>query len=200
VSYVFAFVVGYLIGSIPSAIWISRMWGVDLMAGGTGNPGANNAMRLGGSGLAVAVLVVEVLKGLTSVLAGYALGGDVGGVTAGLGAVIGNVYNVWLGFNGGKGLSIGGGVILGVWPLAFPFAVMLLIGSSAATRSSGRGALITLGSLVVGAALWSIGDMPVAWGVEDDRLLVPAMLGLGLILVRKHWRDAVHPLSAHDHR
>jgi glycerol-3-phosphate acyltransferase PlsY len=62
--------VGYLIGSVPTALWLGKLWGVDLRRGGTGNPGANNARRLGGNTLALLVLIVEITKGLLAVVVG----------------------------------------------------------------------------------------------------------------------------------
>ena len=67
-----AAITGYLIGSVPTAVWLGKLWGVDLRRGGTGNPGANNARRLGGLPLAFLVLVVEMAKGMTAVAAGLA--------------------------------------------------------------------------------------------------------------------------------
>lgn len=193
---VLAAVAGYAIGSLPTAIWLGRLWRVDLRSGGTGNPGANNARRLGGNGLAILVLVVEVAKGVLAVVLGSALGGDVAAVVAGLGAVVGNIYNVWLGFGGGKGLSIAGGVLLGIWPVVFPFAILLLVATSALTRSSGRGALLTLLVLVVTAAVWERFEISPGWGVADPGLLFLGVTGISFVLLPKHWHDAKHPIRS----
>ncbi len=193
---VVAFVVGYLIGSIPTAVWLGSLWGVDLRDGGSRNPGANNARRLGGFKLALIVLIVEVVKGVTAVAAGFAIGDDSGAVAAGLGAIAGNVYNIWLGFRGGKGLGISAGVLLGTWPVMFPVALGILILTSALTRSTGKGTLIGLSVLIVGALAWDQLGMGDAWGVEDQRLLLLAAVGISLILVRKHWYDARHPVRS----
>jgi glycerol-3-phosphate acyltransferase PlsY len=143
---VLAAAAGYLIGSVPTALWLARLWGVDLRRGGTGNPGANNARRLGGNTLALLVLIVEITKGVLAVVIGFEIADQVGGLAAGLGAVTGNVFNVWLGFKGGKGLGISGGVILGLWPAAFPIVVLVIALASALTRSTGMGSLITVGA------------------------------------------------------
>ncbi len=185
---------GYLIGSLPTAIWLGRLRGVDLRSGGTGNPGANNARRLGGNWLAAAILLVEVAKGLTAVVVGDAIANDAGAVAAGLAAITGNVYNVWLGWKGGKGLSISGGVLLGIWPAAFPVAVATLLVASAMTHSSGRGSLLTLGALVLGAAWWWWADRTATSGVGDSGLVLVAVVGMSLILSRKHWFDARNPI------
>jgi len=191
-----AFVTGYLIGSIPTALWLGGRWGVDLRDGGSGNPGAANARRLGGFRLAVLVLTVEVVKGVTAVAAGSAIGDEAGAVGAGLGAIAGNVHNVWLGFRGGKGLGISAGVLLGIWSVMLPIAALVLVFTSALTRSTGRGTLVGLGVLVIGAVVWGQRGGPEAWGVDDPRLLLLTAIGISLILVRKHWHDARHPVRS----
>ena len=185
-----AAIAGYLIGSVPTADWLGKLWGVDLRSGGTGNPGANNARRLGGLPLALLVLIVEMGKGLAAVAAGFAIGSEVGGVVAGVGAVIGNVYNVWYRFQGGKGLGITGGVLIGLWPAAFPVMVVVIVLASALSRSTGIGSLITLGFLLVAAMAWELTGLDNPWGVGDYTLLLPLALGLSPVVAPKHWRDA----------
>ena len=90
----------------------------------------------------------------------------------GLGAVAGNVYNVWHRFKGGKGLGISGGVILGLWPAVFPFVVVTLVIASALTRSTGIGSLVTLGALFVGAFAWESTGLDNPWGLAEPALLV----------------------------
>lgn len=185
-----AAVTGYLVGSVPSAAWLGRLWGVDLRRGGTGNPGANNARRLGGLPLALLVLLVEMGKGMGAVAAGFAIGGEIGGVVAGLGAAIGNVYNVWYRFEGGKGLGITGGVLIGLWPAALPVVVIVITLASALSRSTGIGSLITIGFLPIAAITWELTGLDNPWGVGDYTLLLPLALGLLPIIAPKHWRDA----------
>lgn len=188
--------IGYLIGSIPTANWLGRMWGVDLTRGGTGNPGANNARRLGGYRLALLVLCVEMAKGFFAVAVGSMIAGDTGALAAGLGAVAGNVYNVWYRFRGGKGLGITGGVLIGLWPAGFPFVVLVLILASAVTRSTGSGTLLTLLVLVAGSPLWDQTGLDNPWGLVDTSLLVPLAIGLAVVISPKHWRDARARLSS----
>jgi glycerol-3-phosphate acyltransferase PlsY len=191
-----AAVAGYLIGSIPSAIWLGKLWGVDLRRDGSGNPGANNARRLGGSTLALLVLIVEIGKGLLAVVVGLMIGDEAGGLAAGLAAVAGNVFNVWLGFQGGKGLGISGGVILGLWPAAFPIVVIALAVASALTRSTGAGSLVTVVVMLVLALAWDRFGIDARWGLNDSSLLVLLMIGLGMIVGPRHWRDARRRFSA----
>ncbi len=194
---------GYVIGSVPTAVWLGRLWGVDLLRGGSGNPGANNARRLGGHTLAVLVLILEIAKGLVAVVVGLVIGGEaatIGGeaaaLAAGLGAVAGNVYNVWHRFKGGKGLGISGGVILGLWPAVFPFVVVTLVIASTLTRSTGIGSLVTLGALLVGAFAWESTGLDNPWGLAEPALLVVMVIGIGLIIGPRHWRDARRPVSS----
>lgn len=189
-------VAGYVIGSVPTAVWLGRLWGVDLRRDGSGNPGANNARRLGGPTLAVLVLLVEITKGLAAAAVGLVVAGEAGAVLSGLGAVTGNVYNIWYRFRGGKGLGITGGVLLGLWPAAFPLVVVTLALSSALTRSTGIGSLVTLGSLVVGALVWDRSGLDNPWGVSDPTLLLLMVAGLFVVIAPKHWRDARRRLSS----
>ena len=191
-----AAVVGYLIGSVPTAVWLGKLWGVDLRRGGSGNPGANNARRLGGPTLAILVLLVEVTKGLAAVAAGLLIADETGAMVAGLGAVTGNVFNLWYGFQGGKGLGIGGGVLLGLWPTMFPPAVIVLSLASALSRSTGVGSLVTLGGLLVGAILWEQAGLENPWGVADSARLLVLAFGLGVVIGPKHWRDARRRLTS----
>jgi acyl phosphate:glycerol-3-phosphate acyltransferase len=191
-----AALLGYLLGSLPTANGLARLWGVDLRTGGSRNPGANNARRLGGITLFLVVLVVEVVKGMAAVVIGSSLAGDPGAVAGGLGAVAGNVYNVWYSFQGGKGLAITLGVLLGIWPTVVPFALVILALAAALTRSSGIGTLITLACLLIAAVVWEMLGLGTAWGVEDLTLLLVVVLGVALVLCQPHFRDARAHLRA----
>lgn len=191
-----AVLLGYLLGSLPTANGLARLWGVDLRTGGSGNPGANNARRLGGTTLFALVLIVEVLKGLTAVVVGISVAGEPGAVVAGLGAIAGNVYNVWYSFHGGKGLAITLGVLLGVWPTVVPLVLVILGIAAGLTRSSGIGTLITLFSLLVAALTWEPIGLGTAWGVNDLTWLLPLGVGIPLALWRRHFADARARLRA----
>ncbi len=180
---------GYLIGSLPTAQGLASLWGVDLLHDGSGNPGANNARRLGGFGLAGLVLGVEAAKGAAAVLIGIALAGDVGAVTAGIGAVAGNVFNVWYRFKGGKGLGISAGIILSSWPPAFAVSLAVIVLAVVVTRSSGMAALATISGLVVMGFGWNLYDWANGWGISRTDLLLWLAVGIAALLWRKHFRD-----------
>jgi acyl phosphate:glycerol-3-phosphate acyltransferase len=137
-----ALVFGYLCGSIPFGVLLTRLaGGPDLRSIGSGNIGATNVLRTGRKGLAAATLVGDMLKGTIAVLvARYVLGQEFA-IPAAVGAFLGHLFPVWLGFRGGKGVATYIGVLLGVaWPAALVFgAVWLAI--AALTRYSSLAAL-----------------------------------------------------------
>jgi glycerol-3-phosphate acyltransferase PlsY len=169
-EYAVAFIFGYLCGSIPFGILLTRLAGApDLRSIGSGNIGATNVLRTGRKGLAAATLLGDVLKGAVAVLIVHHYGEDAA-IFAALGAFLGHLFPVWLGFRGGKGVATYIGVLLGLaWPAAIVFcAIWLAI--AALTRYSSLAALIA--SAATPALLWWHGD------VQDARvfLLLSALL------------------------
>ncbi len=123
-----ALAIGYLLGSIPFGLILTRFSGLgDVRAIGSGNIGATNVLRTGRKDVAAATLVADILKGTIAVLVAGALfgfGSD-GAMVAGLGAFLGHIFPVWLKFKGGKGVATYLGVLLGLaWPAALAFAVI----------------------------------------------------------------------------
>jgi glycerol-3-phosphate acyltransferase PlsY len=152
-----AFGFGYLCGSIPFGVLLTRIaGGPDLRSIGSGNIGATNVLRTGRKGLAAATLIGDMLKGTFAVLvARYVLGGDVA-IVAAVGAFLGHLFPVWLRFRGGKGVATFIGVLLGIaWPAAIVFCLVWLA-VAAATRYSSLAALTA--SLAAPAFLWWRGD------------------------------------------
>lgn len=176
-----AVLLGYLLGSIPTANGLARLRGVDLRRAGSGNPGANNARRVGGAGLGVAVLVVELGKGAAAVLLGSALPHAWGVMAVGLGAIAGNVYNPWYRFRGGQGLGISGGVLAAALPAGFFSGVVTAAAVALATRSAPRGAIAGLLMMVVAAAYLE----PVWWGVDPPQHFGIALGTCALVLPRQ---------------
>ena len=139
VTFVIALAAGYLIGGIPTADWTARRVGLDLRKAGSGNPGANNAMRIGGRRLGANILLLEITKGATAVFLGSLLAGDPGMVGAGIGAVNGNIHNPYRRFRGGQGLGITAGVLLGELPLTGAVGILVITVVVITTRSSPAG-------------------------------------------------------------
>jgi glycerol-3-phosphate acyltransferase PlsY len=119
--------VGYLLGSIPFGLIVTRLAGSgDIRNVGSGNIGATNVLRTGRKGLAVVTLLADILKGTAAVLlVNWFTGFAEAGLVAGLGAVFGHVFPVWLKFKGGKGVATYVGVLIAVsWPIAAAFGVI----------------------------------------------------------------------------
>ncbi len=133
---------GYALGSIPFGLLLTRAAGLgDIRRIGSGNIGATNVLRTGRRGLAAATLVLDGAKGAAAVLlaAGFAGGGA--GLVAGLGAVLGHLFPVWLGFRGGKGVATGLGVLLAAVPWAGLAAAVAWLVLARLTRISSAAAL-----------------------------------------------------------
>ena len=125
-SQIIALVVGYAFGSIPFGLLLTRLAGTgDIRAIGSGNIGATNVLRTGRKGLAAGTLLGDALKGTAAVLLMKWFGGNDAGLIAALGAVLGHVFPVWLGFKGGKGVATYIGVLIAVsWIVALGFAAI----------------------------------------------------------------------------
>jgi glycerol-3-phosphate acyltransferase PlsY len=123
-----ALVFGYLLGSIPFGLLLTRAAGLgDVRKIGSGNIGATNVLRTGNKGLAAATLLLDALKGTAAVLIAGHFAPDLA-IWAGLGAFLGHLFPVWLGFKGGKGVATYLGVLIGLaWQVALIFAVVWLV-------------------------------------------------------------------------
>ena len=170
-----AFVFGYLLGSIPFGVVLTRFAGLgDIRAIGSGNIGATNVLRTGNKGLAAATLLGDGLKGTAAVLIAARWGPDTA-VMAGLGAFLGHLFPVWLGFRGGKGVATYLGLLLAFsWPAALVFAVVWL-GTASLTRYSSLSALVA--SVLSPAALAYFGE----WQAAELFALLTVLVYL------KHW-------------
>ncbi|MER8734177.1 glycerol-3-phosphate 1-O-acyltransferase PlsY [Mesorhizobium sp. M1227] len=126
-SPVLALVFGYLLGSIPFGLLITRAAGLgDVRNIGSGNIGATNVLRTGNKSLAAATLLLDALKGTAAVVIAGGFAPELG-LWAGFGAFLGHLFPVWLGFKGGKGVATYLGVLIGLaWQAALIFAVVWL--------------------------------------------------------------------------
>ncbi len=151
--YAAAFAFGYLLGSIPFGLILTRLAGAgDIRAIGSGNIGATNVLRTGRKWLAALTLVCDALKGTAAVLIAYWYGGQDLAVLAALGAFLGHLFPVWLGFKGGKGVATYIGLLIGfAWQAALVFGVVWLA-VAALTRYSSLSGLIA--SAAAPAWLW----------------------------------------------
>src|SRR6266851_6340044 len=158
---VVAFALGYLLGSIPFGLILTKLAGTnDLRSIGSGSIGATNVLRTGRKGLAAATLICDALKGtLAVVIAGY-YGGPNAAMLAALGAFLGHLYPVWLKFKGGKGVAVYIGVLIGLfWPAALIFCAMWLA-TAFTTRYSSLSALVA--AFITPLFLWWFSDPKLA--------------------------------------
>ncbi|MBQ6657414.1 MAG: glycerol-3-phosphate 1-O-acyltransferase PlsY [Ottowia sp.] len=180
-----AIVGGYLLGSVSFAVLVSRVFGLnDPRSYGSGNPGATNVLRSGSKAAAIAVLVLDVLKGLLPVALVLHIGPDYGltgaGAAAltGLAAFVGHLYPVFFGFKGGKGVATALGVVLALSPW-LALVVLVVFGVVlAATR------YVSLASMSAAAAAPLIMLLPGPWG--HSVLAVVAFLVMAALLIWRH--------------
>jgi len=156
-----AFIFGYLLGSIPFGLILTRIaGGPDVRTIGSGNIGATNVLRTGRKGLAVATLLGDALKGTVAVLAAGLYAGHDAALAAGLGAFLGHLFPVWLKFKGGKGVATYIGLLLGLfWPGALIFCFIWLV-VAAGSRYSSLAALVA--SALTPIAMWFSGAQSTA--------------------------------------
>lgn len=133
-----AFVFGYLLGSIPFGLVLTRLAGMgDVRKIGSGNIGATNVLRTGNKKLAAATLLLDAFKGTVAALLAHRFFGLEAGLAAGFGAFLGHLFPVWLGFKGGKGVATYLGLLLAIcWQAALAFAVVWLAAAFAFRYSS----------------------------------------------------------------
>jgi acyl phosphate:glycerol-3-phosphate acyltransferase len=183
-----AILLGYLLGSIPFGVLLTRLGGAgDLRQIGSGNIGATNVLRTGRKGLAAATLLLDLAKGAAAVLlAEWLLPGTA--VLAGMGAFLGHCYPVWLRFKGGKGVATLMGIVVALhWPSGLVYAAVWL-GLLAALRISSLAGITAAISAPVSAAFWGRID------------LVLLLLALALIVLWKHRENIDRLLSGTEPR
>src|SRR5579863_188344 len=156
-TFLAAFIFGYLCGSIPFGVLITRLaGGPDLRTIGSGNIGATNVLRTGRKTLAAATLLGDALKGTAAVLVANHVFGREAAMCAALGAFLGHLFPIWLNFKGGKGVATYIGLLLGLaWPAAIAFCVIWLAVATL-TRYSSLAALVA--STVTPFFLWWRGE------------------------------------------
>lgn len=179
---ILALAVGYLLGSIPFGLLLTRLAGKgDVRAIGSGNIGATNVLRTGSKGLAAATLLLDALKGAAAVLVAQRLWPDAVSFAA-TGALIGHLYPVWLKLKGGKGVATMLGILVPLfWQAALVYA-LLWVGLLLVLRISSVAGMTAAASAPVTAAVL---------GRED---LFPMLLGFALLVIWKH-RENIRRLA-----
>ncbi len=180
----------YLMGAIPTGLLVARMRGVDIQRAGSGNIGATNVMRTIGPWAGIAVLIVDPLKGVLAVLLPTLLGlGPWWVAAAALAAVVGNGFNVFLGFRGGKGVATSLGVFVVIDPWVTLTALIVF------------GLALAFGRMVSLASVVAICATPVMLVMLTDASVSKTALAfaLALLSVWRH-RDNLGRLAAGTER
>lgn len=174
-----ALLAGYLAGSVPFGLLLTRIAGLgDIRRIGSGNIGATNVLRTGRHGLAALTLLLDGGKGAAAVLLARALLSPDAALLAGLGAMLGHVFPVWLGFRGGKGVATALGILLALaWPVGVAAMTVWAL-AAAVFRYSSLAALAAIGLSPVAAILLPGGGAP------RGRLAILALAVAALVFVR----------------
>jgi acyl phosphate:glycerol-3-phosphate acyltransferase len=174
---------GYMLGSIPFGLLLTRAMGAgDIRTIGSGNIGATNVLRTGRKGLAAGTLLLDVAKGAIAVCVARMAGPEFG-LIAGVGAFLGHLYPVWLGFKGGKGVATMLGISLALlWQAGLAFALVWL-GALALSRRSSVGG--------IAAAIAA----PLAAFALSAPTIARALACLAVLLIWKH-RDNLRRIAA----
>ncbi len=171
----FALAIGYLLGSIPFGLVLTRLAGRgDLREIGSGNIGATNVLRTGSKWLAALTLVLDCLKATAAILLVRHFFGDELAPIAAAGAMIGHLYSVWLKFRGGKGVATLLGVLIGLqfWVAAAAYAIIWIVLLLTLRISSVAGMAAALSAPLVAFTLHS--------------KLSPMLLGFAVLVLWKH--------------
>ena len=177
-----AFAFGYLLGSIPFGVILTRLAGLgDIRKVGSGNIGATNVLRTGRKGLALATLLLDGAKGAVALLIVAHFFNPEAALAAGLGAMVGHVFPVWLGFKGGKGVATALGLLLAAaWPIG-ALACLTWVAVAAIFRFSSLAALaaVALAPLYAWSAdrlLWKLWGSAIVYAQVAQLALVIAIL------------------------
>ncbi len=184
-----AVVVGYLIGTVPNAVLVTRLatrGRVDIRATGSGNPGGFNTIRSVGKVWGAVVILLDGGKAVLAALLGWLIAGDAGAYLGATAAIAGHVAPVWTGFRGGgKGVATAGGAILAVFPAFFPVELVVLLVAALLLRKAEPAMLVGMTAWVVGAVVWTLAGWGDGWGPgAGPGLIAASVVGAGLVVAR----------------
>ena len=171
---ILALAVGYLLGSIPFGLLLTRLAGKgDIRDIGSGNIGATNVLRTGAKGLAAATLILDAVKGAVAVMIAQRYWPDAINYAA-AGALVGHLYPVWLRFKGGKGVATLLGILVPLlWQAALVYVVVWL------------GLLLIL-RISSASGIAAAASAPITAAILGKMALVPMLLGFALLIIWKH--------------
>ena len=181
---------GYLIGSVPFALILARRFGSgDLRRIGSGNIGAANVLRTSGVRAGVTVMLLDMAKGAGSVMLAQRFDGGAVTAVAGLAAIVGHVFPVWLRFRGGKGVATACGVFSLLTPMAVWPALAVFLGAVWATR------YISVGSILASVAL-----PPIAYATGSPAPVLAVAVAASVLIVIRHRTNLRRVLAGTEQR
>jgi glycerol-3-phosphate acyltransferase PlsY len=192
----------YLLGSMPFGLLLVRIFrNEDIRTKGSGNIGATNVIRSGGKGLGAATFLLDAAKGALAVFAAYMVASRLHlgqpaaqnlAATAALCAILGHIYNIWLGFKGGKGVATGFGVFLAISPLSALISLLIFIVAFALSR------FVSLASILASVAFAALALIR-GYGRLTPFLLAVCVI-IPLIVILKHHANIRRLLAGTEYR
>lgn len=180
---VLAVLTGYLLGSIPFGLLLTRLTGGgDIRSIGSGNIGATNVLRTGNKAIAALTLLLDIGKGAVAVLLANQFS-EAWGILAGMGAFLGHLYPVWLRFNGGKGVATLLGIVTAINPILGAVFAVVWVGTLVIWRFSSLGGMLAAASTPLTAVFLG------------KYTLIPMFIGFALLVLWKH-RSNIERLMA----
>lgn len=180
--------VGYLLGTFPTAVLVTRIatrGTVDIHMEGSGNPGGLNAAHVLGRRWGAVVMFVDAAKGFGAGLLGWWIGGPAGAYLGATAAIAGHIWPVWARFRGGKGVATSGGAVLAVFPAFFPLDAAVAAVGALRLRNAERAIQLSSTVWVLAAFAWWLGDLPNLWGPDPTVTLpISQTVAAALILFR----------------
>ncbi len=175
-EYIITILLSYLVGSIPTALILSKMKNIDIRKHGSGNIGATNSFRVLGKKIGFVVTFVDILKGVIPALLAYLYGGDLLAVVAAFAVVIGHSFSIFANFKGGKGIATGAGAVMVLNPLAVILGISLFVILLFLTKYASVSSIIAASSVAI-----------LTW-ISDDTLVIKlgVTLLVGFVIFRHH--------------
>ncbi|MDN3437989.1 glycerol-3-phosphate 1-O-acyltransferase PlsY [Planococcus sp. APC 3900] len=169
----------YLLGSIPSALWIGKLfYNTDIRTKGSGNLGATNTFRTLGKKAGIAVTLLDILKGTAATLIPLYIATDIHPLIFGVVAVIGHIYPVFAKFKGGKAVATSGGILLGYqWPL-FIMAVAVLLIALKITKMVSLSSIILAVVFIIYTTIYGV--------ITGDYLFMVVIYILAIFIIFRH--------------
>ena len=176
---------GYLIGTFPTAVLVTRLatrGKVDIRSVGSGNPGGLNTMQVVGKGWGAAVMLIDAAKGFLGGLAGWAIGGPEGAYAGATASIAGHIFPVWSGFRGGKGVATSAGAVGAVFPAFFPIDAITAALGALRSKNAERAIQVACVVWIVASFVWWLADWPNLWG-PDPTVALPISQTIGALLI-----------------